>query len=428
MTRPTAPDCDVVVIGAGAAGLAATARLLAQGLAVTCIEAADRIGGRAHTDTALFGQPFDMGARWLHNGPTNPFLDIGRALGFDMYPMPYHGFTQGDDPEGIALWAEVDRFTSRLRRAAEAGQDIAADTLFEDTNEWSKTAALMTALLMGRDLCEVSTTDWGIGSVEENWFCRQGYGALLARHAANVPVRLQTPARSVTRTPDGVSVGTDGGTLTARAAIVTVSLGVLAAGDIRFDPPLDNDRLGALDAITMGTYNHTALQFTPGTIPVRDDAWVTYRIETIRDGAFQGGAFHCNIGGSGLCSFENAGAFARDLETAGQDAAIAFALDRLADIFGSGIRKGFLKGHASDWGANPWTRGAYAGALPGQAHRRDALRQPHAERILFAGEATHPTEPGTVAGAHKEGLRAAAEVTRDLAELSERSVLPVRAP
>ena len=405
-------DRDVIVIGAGAAGLAATSALLAEGLHVTCLEAADRIGGRVHTDISAFGQPFDTGARWLHNGPDNPFVDIGRSLGLDMYRMPYHGHTKGDDPMGTELWAEADRFTTRLAGAVDAGQDISAATLFEDTTPWSKTAAMMTALLMGRDLHAVSTADWGIGTVEENWFCRQGYGALVSRHWANIPVSLNTRVTAITRKTGGVEVETNTGPLTARAVIVTVSLGVLTSGDIRFDPKLDGAHLRALEGVTLGRYNHVGLQFAPGTIPTQPDSWVTYPVTDMRDGSFQGGAFHCSIGGSGMCSFEHAGAFADQLESEGEDAAIAFAIDRLADVFGTDIRKTFVKGHATRWGSNPFTRGAYSGALPGQAHLRASLVQPHTESIFLAGEATHPTEPATVAGAHKEGLRVAKDVAR----------------
>lgn len=405
-------DRDVIVIGAGAAGLAATARLLAGGFDTICLEAADRIGGRAHTDSTIFGQPFDMGARWLHNGPDNPFVDIGKSLGFDMYLMPYHGHTKGDDPSGTKLWAEADRFSTRLRSAADAGQDIPAATLFTDTDPWSKTAAMMTALLMGRDLHEVSTADWGIGTVEENWFCREGFGAVVARHGAEVPVSLNTRVSAISYKNGGVRIDTDKGSLSARAVIVTVSQGVLAAGNIRFDPALDNERLQALDGVTMGRYNHVALQFPPATIPVKDDAWVTYPVSDMQDGSFQGGAFHCNIGGSGMCSFEHAGAFADALEAEGEQTAIGFALDRLVDVFGTGIRKTFVKGYATQWGQNPFTCGAYSGALPGQAHLRTSLRRPHTEHIHFAGEAMHPDEPATVSGAHKEGLRAAQDVSR----------------
>lgn len=402
-------DYDVVVIGAGAAGLAATKDLIARGVSVICVEAGCRIGGRIHTDTARFGVPFDIGAHWLHNRTLNPFVEIGQALGLTLYPMPYKGITRGDDPAGAALWAETDAMEDALSKAGKRGKDVAASEVIRLGTPWSLTAALMIALPMGRDLHDISTRDWYEAEAGENWFCREGYGTLFARFHAGTPARLQTAARKITATAEGVTVDTTGGPIRARAAIVTVSQGVLASEAIAFDPPLDKQHLRAVDAITLGDYNHIALQFHPGAVPAPEDCWATCQADEIRDGSVQGGGFLCNVSGTGLCLFETAGQFSRDLQEAGEAAAIDVALNALADVFGSGIRAGFVKGHATAWRRDPLTLGSYSGARPGQSHRRKALRKPHAGRVFFAGEATHLSEQATVSGAHKEGLRAAGE-------------------
>ncbi len=407
-------DCDIVVIGAGAAGLAATKDLIARGASVICVEAGSRTGGRIHTDTAHFGEPFDIGAHWLHNRAINPFVEIGQAQGLTLYPMPYHGITQGDDPEGDAMWEESDAMEEAFRKAAKRGKDVAASEVVNLDTPWSLTAALMQALPMGRDLHEISTMDWHQGVEGENWFCREGYGTLFARFHAGTPVMLNTAARKITTTAGGVVVDTTGGPIRAKAAIVTVSQGVLASEAITFDPPLGNTHLRAIEAITLGDYNHVALQFRPGTVPTPDDCWVTYQVDEIKDGSVQGGGFLCNAAGTGLSVFETAGQFSRDLQEAGQDAAIEFALGTLAGIFGSGIRDGFVKGYATRWGRDPLTLGSYSGARPGQSHRRKDLRKPLAKRVFFAGEATHLSEQATVAGAHKEGLRAARKALKVL--------------
>ena len=80
---------DVIVIGAGAAGLAATSHLIENGNSVTCIEANNRIGGRVHTDNDTFGVPYDIGAHWVQNGRYNPFKSYGLKVkdkGFHLYP------------------------------------------------------------------------------------------------------------------------------------------------------------------------------------------------------------------------------------------------------------------------------------------------------------------------------------------------------
>jgi phytoene dehydrogenase-like protein len=72
-------EADIVVIGAGAAGIAAARRIVAANRKVIVIEASDRIGGRCLTDTATFDMPFDRGARWMHSPDTNPLIKPARG-------------------------------------------------------------------------------------------------------------------------------------------------------------------------------------------------------------------------------------------------------------------------------------------------------------------------------------------------------------
>ena len=79
-------DYDVVVVGAGAAGLAATEELIKSGKNVLCIESLNRIGGRVVTDNTIFKEPYDQGALWIENGETNPFKIYGENnKNFNLY-------------------------------------------------------------------------------------------------------------------------------------------------------------------------------------------------------------------------------------------------------------------------------------------------------------------------------------------------------
>src|SRR6202167_954408 len=77
---PLPRDADMVVIGAGAAGIAAARRIQAANRKVIVVEAAGQIGGRCLTDTKTFEVPFDRGARWMHN-PDNPMIKLARVAG-----------------------------------------------------------------------------------------------------------------------------------------------------------------------------------------------------------------------------------------------------------------------------------------------------------------------------------------------------------
>jgi hypothetical protein len=86
---PVRRDADIVVIGAGAAGIAAARRIMAANRKVIVVEAANRIGGRCQTDTSTFDVPFDRGARWIHNPETNPMIRLARAAGLEITTAPF---------------------------------------------------------------------------------------------------------------------------------------------------------------------------------------------------------------------------------------------------------------------------------------------------------------------------------------------------
>src|SRR5690348_16371608 len=113
----TAADVDVAVVGAGAAGIAATRRILAAGRSVRLIEANKRIGGRCVTDTTTFGVPFDLGAHWIHNPVANPLARLA--------PKSLHTYRA---PRGLSMRvgpreardAELENFLASLVRARSA--------------------------------------------------------------------------------------------------------------------------------------------------------------------------------------------------------------------------------------------------------------------------------------------------------------------
>ena len=416
-------DFDVVVVGAGAAGIAATGALRSAGHKVICLEAADRVGGRTQTDTAIFGLPFDVGAHWLHNEQSNALKAPGLAMGLDLYLAPEIGVTHGLDDDA-AFWDEVEKLEEAIGQTARADAETEARTgiptdrsmadILVEKSPWSFTSAMVFGLSIGRDLPNTSLRDMVTWEGGRDLFCREGFGHLIARMAEGLPIRLSTPVTDIVALADGVRIKTSAGEIRSRAVIVTVSVGVLAEDVIRFDPPLEADRRKAFELITMGDYNHAALLFRPGAIPLDADTWLTYQLTPDASGVAQGGGYLCNISGTDLTSFETSGSFSRALQEAGPDAAIDHALETLADMFGASIRRDFIKGYATAWRKEPYVRGSYAGALPGGHSQRKVLGRAHAERVHFAGEASHVGQQCSVSGAHLEGLRAARDVIDQL--------------
>src|SRR6202011_557766 len=88
MAAPLPREADIVVIGAGAAGIAAARRIMAANRKVIVVEAASQIGGRCQTDVTSFDVPFDRGARWMHTPDTNPMIRLARSAGLEITTAP----------------------------------------------------------------------------------------------------------------------------------------------------------------------------------------------------------------------------------------------------------------------------------------------------------------------------------------------------
>ena len=415
-----AAEVDVVVVGAGAAGLEATRHLLSRGVSVATLEASVRIGGRAHTDRALFGVPYDIGAHWLHRALHNPFVTYAKDNGFAVYPAPetqtlYVGDRKATREEHSAYDAAYRRAIAAISAAGRGGRDVSPASVVPDAGRWHDLVHFVIGPWeMAKDFDAFSCADWWNSGDGRDWFCRQGYGALVAHHARSLEVHLSTRVTGVDWSGSGVSVETDAGRLRAKACIVTVSTGVLANEDIRFVPALPGEKVESFHGIGMGVYDHIALLFDGNVFGTGPDEYLLYNAQTKGAHSPPLMGLLTNVSGTGLTLADVGGDFAMELEVAGREAAIDFARSELRKIFGSAVDKRFVKSHFTRWGHNALTRGSYASARPGAYRMRSVLRRPVGDRIWFAGEACSGDEWATVAGAHKSGRHVAGLVANAL--------------
>ena len=418
-----ASNPDVIVIGAGASGLAATEYLLQKGKSVICIEANNRIGGRCYTDNDIFGVPYDVGAHWITNNKTNPYVSYwkdNKIEGFNLYEeneqeTVYDGKKRLISPEDKPLW---DQYNSILEDIGNSGnKDIApSEVISNKSSEWYDTAHLIIGPYdMAKDFNHFSCMDWWnyLEPETKSWFCTEGYGTLVKYRWRNVPVQFNTAAQKITWGGQGVQVETNKGIISSQSCILTVSTGVLAARKIKFIPMLPIEKYDSFSGISMGIYNHIALQFKKNFFPHNKDGYIYYKLNSQNTAIPRGVAGLTNSSGSNLSYFDAGGEFARELENAGEEASIDFVLGELKSIFGSKIDKYLIKAHATSWASNPFTLGSYASAEPGSFHLRKVLKQSVGDRIFTAGEAT-AVEWATVAGATRSGIRAAKEVVKIL--------------
>ncbi len=415
-------DVDVVVIGAGLAGLGAARALRDAGRRAVVLEAADRIGGRAWTTqpAELGGVWFDMGAVWLHSAEVNPLVRLAEAAGEQLlrsdelrHERTFVGqrlATSEEYDDYAASWGRYEAKCAAMLRGVD-DMPLAAVAQALPDDPW----ALTVETWEGPIICcasadEFSARDWLNNVLSgSNLVPQGGIGAFVARRLGQgLDVRLRTPATRVSWGGPGVAVETPRGAITARSVIVTVSTGVLAAGTIAFDPPLPAETQATIHALPMGLAIKVALRATgPDRLDLPLHCSVDHQVKYSGEPTM---GFQCWPYKRDYVQGWVGGPVAWELARAGNAAAVDFALGQLRSIFGSRVDRLFDAGQhlVTRWDADPWVRGAYSFVRTGDYGARAALAQPLADgRLLFAGEACHEGMAGTVAGAWISGQDAA---------------------
>jgi monoamine oxidase len=400
---------DVIVVGAGLAGLAAARRIAAGGRRVAVLEASERIGGRCLTDTASFGVPCDLGAHWIYRADVEPLVKLARAAGLDVDAAPLRqrlriGNRFARENEVESFFAALVRANRAFGEATRGGRDrAAAAALPRNLGEWRATIEFaLGPLFCGAALDKISALDLATATERDSpAFCRQGCGALATSLAAPFTVMTAAPVKRIATYRGLAYVESAKGTLRARAAIVTAPVPVLAAEKIRFDPHLPKGHIEALAKLSAGHHERVAIELPGNPLGLERDAFVLEKVEDARSAALL-----ANVGGSPLAYVELPGETGQALLAQGEAAMHAYALDWLARLFGGDVRQAARRHRASRWGRNPLALGAYAVAEPGGHAARATLMEPVRDRVYFAGEAVHETLWGTMGGAWESGDRA----------------------
>lgn len=408
-------DADILVIGAGAAGIAAARAARAAGRRVRLLEARGRVGGRAVTDTSL-GVPFDLGATWLHAAERNPLVPRARALGVPLADsdrarreVTFLGGRRASEAEVAAYdgaWAGFE--AAIAARAAAPGPDIPAALAAPQGGAWDATvAAWQGEVIAAWPLAAMSLHDFAANLLSGgNLLPAGGLGALVARLAEGLPVAC---GARVTRLrwggPEAVAEGPFG-TLRARAVICTVPTSLLAGAAIRFDPPLPQPVQQAAHDLPLGAAIKVGLRAAG-----EDRLGLPDHASTDRLVAPGEALVPITFWPQGLpvASAWIGGPLAAEVEREGPGAAEALVLAEIVARLGADARFAFRAGAVvSAWRSDPFARGVYSHARVGAAGARATLAAPLAGgRLCFAGEACHATLAGTVGGAWLSGEAAA---------------------
>ena len=401
-------DFDIVIIGGGAAGIGAARTLAASGRSALLLEASSRLGGRAWT-VEIGGYRLDLGCGWLHSGDRNSWTKIAEEAGVAVDRRParwgvqYRNLCFSPDEQKAARAA----FAAWIERLTDAPppSDRAADALPEG-DEWNGYVQAIGGFISGAPLERISVSDYlayDSAATDVNLRAPDGYGDLIvASLPYAVTPRLSTPVEGIELDPQGVAVRTRNGAVLARAAIVTVSTAVLAAGAIRLPNALDPWREAA-GFLPLGRNEKLFLEVV-GKNPFAPE---THELGNPRD-AMTAAYYILPFGRNVIeCFFGSEGALM--IEENGPAAGFDFAVGELAALFGTRVRRSLRPLVASSWSRTTRIGGAYSYALPGQAAARQRLAQPFEDRLFFAGEATNGHDFSTAHGAHDSGARAAQE-------------------
>ena len=420
---PLPDTVDVVIVGAGLAGLSAGRDLAAAGVDVAVVEAEDRVGGRVFTDRSFANFPVERGAEFLH-GTGHASWQLAEAAGVATIPDAEYDV----DEDLIVFLNGARQFRDNL--ALIFGNDLSFCEIAEIEDDSMSVGEVIASLGLSPLATELLRQDTSLdesGDVDAmsafavnegivapggDHSIREGYSTLPEYLTDFSPIHLSTAVTSVAWSGVEVLVHTTRGAIRARRALITVSIGVLKAAMIEFDPLLPTEKQEAIDGLGMGPIAKVLMRYDRAPWPAETSTILTdgdppewWLPGTTRDGddldaviiGFAGNTFDARV--AGLTESQ-----IREIATG-----------ELVRVFGSDADASHLVDFAyQDWTANEWVRGGYSFVRVGQYGARPLLAAPVSDRLFFAGEATDQAAAGTTHAAVRSGARAAAEILASL--------------
>jgi monoamine oxidase len=397
------------------AGLGAARLLHDGGARVTVIEARDRIGGRTHTSHLWPDLAVDMGASWIHGTRGNPLTTLARAQGLKLTATDYKRSVTYDEtgreipfikPARQAL-AVVEKARGKIY---DADADMSLQSAVERSKAWQRLSPQdrrVARLAINTRIEHEYSGDWsrlsawhfdaGKDFPGDEAVVTPGFGPIIASLARGLDLRLDEAVTAIAPSATGVEITTTRGTHRADHAIVTLPLGVLQSGRIRFAEPLDRRRQRAIDRLGVGLLNKCVLRFDRVFWPADMD-WIDFLgpVETL----WADWTSYLPATGQPLIVGFNAARMAEEVEAWDDRTTAASAVESLRTMFGSAVPDP-VGSQISRWRQDPFARGAYSFKAVGSSRKdRKALFGADWDgRLLFAGEAASADQPSTVHGA-----------------------------
>lgn len=420
---------DTIVIGAGAAGIAAAKTLKNAGKNVLVLEARDRIGGRTWTDEAFADFPVELGAEFIHGGSviTHEFV---KEAGLSEIPLDRFGKLRWSDSDKAKSVTELPEHLQNI--IATLWQDYADLVKIDFTKDISlaeylkarghSSEALQIADVLLAQTCVASLYTLSCQDLQRDMEngdthdaesrIREGYKALFKHLSQGLDIRLSSPIHRIEQTKSDVIITSNKENFQASTCLITVPITILQSGIIQFSPSLSFEKQRAIHALKMEAGTKLLYNFTE---PFWDEG-LTYMLhdDTAARWWTPGhGRPHDKQHSSSVIACYTTSSRARVLDALSEAAALKIGLNQLSKLLGVSferLEQHLVKSKRVAWAHDPYALGAYAHVPSGAAEARVDLAKCEG-KLFFAGEATaYHSTPQTVHGALDSGIRAAREV------------------
>jgi monoamine oxidase len=402
-------EVDVVVVGGGAAGVAAARRLHEAAIDCLLVEARPRLGGRAWTVTDPSGFAIDLGCGWLHSADRNPWVKIAQEQGAEIDtsrpPWARRTLDVGFPPaEQQDFQAAVHSFYERVDGAADSDGDAPAANFLPPGSRWNGLINALGSYIAGAEWDRVSAKDFDrYHDTGVNWRVIKGYGALISACGENLAMELDCAVRGIDHRGKRLRIETAKGVIAADQVIVTIPSTLIASERIVFTPALP-DKTEAARGLPLGLADKLFISLE-GFEEFDQDTRVFGRTDRAATAIYQFRPL-----GRPMIEAYFGGRFAAELEAGGDAAFFECAVSELVGLFGSAFAARIKPIGIHRWGADPFALGSYSCALPGFADGRPTLAAPVDDRLFFAGEACSVHDFSTAHGGWHTGVSAAEQV------------------
>ena len=415
---------DVIIIGAGIAGITTSKVLKENRISYIILEANDKLGGRGRRAPKNFGKWFDLGCSYLHNGDINPLVKIleSKSAPFikskgDMFSIEktnflFNGFSASADKIKSIKKAD-EQFRNNLSHAEKHDFDQALSSCLEKGSPLYPILFNHLTGLNGIEPNFVSIKDYAKVKDGPDFYIESGLANIIEKWGSGLKIRYNNTVRQVSWAENIIQVETNNTLFKTKKLLVTTSTGVLSTNMINFSPSLPSYKIAAIHNLPMGILNKVGVLFKSGTFQTSDEGWYVTCSQDKKKKLFSVMSYEIRTKPLNHMIIFFGGKEGKELENAPEE---FFTRIRsvLSKTFGDAFQERITKFIHSSWGLNDFTLGSYSYALPGTSNDRELLQKSLDKKLFFAGEATSDYFYGTCHGAYLSGIRVAEEIISKL--------------